>query len=137
MIEHLKIEDIESALDVGEEVHLQSCWNNISFDREYSDNYVRLLLNKPQYGFILVYKINNVIVGGIVAVVNNYPFSTEQYSDVYILFIKEEHRKGRAAIELIKAYIEEAKKYKVKEINIGCNSPTMKEQVEKLYEHVG
>lgn len=137
MIELLKEKDIEETIAVGAELHKESIWASIPFDNEYADKYIRLILQNPKFGFILVVKIQDKIVGGIVALVSRFPFSSEKYSDVYLLFLKEEYRKGDIAIHLVSAYIAQAKTYKVREIHIGVNSPVNKEKVEKLYGFMG
>ena len=139
MIELLQEKDIAEAVLVGECLHSESIWSHLSFDRLYGTKYCEFMINNPQHGFILVYKHEDKIIGGLVGVVNSFPFSQDKYSDVYILFLKKEFRRGFAGPMLMYKYIEEAKKRNVKEIRAGVNNPNplFREKVEGMYASIG
>lgn len=137
MIEHLKYEDMIGAKEFAESIHRDSIWGYMPFDYECWDKYCKSLIDNPKNGFILVYKVDKEIVGTIVAGIQQFPFNQETFSSVYIFYIKKDHRGSKIVVDLIDRYIEEAKKYNVREIHIGTNAPTDREKVEKLYEWYG
>ena len=136
-IELLTNERLDEAMVVAKEIHASSIWNKISYDDDFARKYAAGLINKPQYGFIQVVIEDEKIVGGVCATINQYPFSLDKFIDMYILFLKKEYRNRTFAVAMIKAYIEQARTYDVKEIRTGVNTPGNFEKVEKLYAWTG
>lgn len=136
-IELLTNERLDEAMIVAKEIHNSSIWNTIPYNDEFARKYAAGLINKPQYGFIQICIEDDKIIGGVCATINQYPFSLETFMDLYILFLKKEYRNRKYAVAMMKAYIEEARKYPVREIRTGVNSPGNFEKVERLYSWVG
>jgi GNAT superfamily N-acetyltransferase len=137
VIEILKMEDLEEALSVAQEIHAESVWQDIKYDPNSARAYVETIINNPKYGFILACKVDGKIVGGIVGAISKYPFSSDSFVDMYVLFIKKKFRGARCAVALIKAYIAVAKTYNVKEIRCGVNTPGNFEKAERLFAWCG
>lgn len=137
IIEKLNLNEIDEAVKISSEIHQQSLWNKYEFDSEFARKYITFLMNHQDRGFIFACKEDGHIVGGMVGVINQFPFCKDKFADLFVLFLKKEYRGRKHAIGMMKTYINEAKKYNVKEIRCGVNTPGNFEKVERLFAWCG
>ena len=115
------IDDIETLVNLGEEMHKESRFKTFSYSPEKVYSLIQWLINDPD-GILLVAKDDDKIIGGFIGGVSETYYGFDKYSFDCAIFVLPDRRKSKAGYLLIKEYIKQAKSRNVKEIRIGTTT---------------
>lgn len=94
-------EDMPALIAHGKEMHRESNYNVTEFSAERAEMFIRKWI---EYGFVVVVEIDGLIIGGMIGDVITPWHTTERMGIDMVLYVAPEHRKGRIAATLIKAF---------------------------------
>lgn len=126
------MEDLDAIVALAHEMHQESpTYSKLEFnDEKFLDHLGRLHR-------VFVAEVNGTVVGMMGCYAQQTSFSLELIAFESGLFITKEHRGGRLALALIKAYEEWAMSQGVARINLGTSTGIEADRVKALYERLG
>lgn len=135
-IRRASLEDIDQMVELGAEMHRESSYKQYSFDRRRTENTLVGII-EDRLGIPLVAEKDGVILGGIVGGVSQHYFGLDMVASELALFITKDERKGRLALKILLAFIDEAKELGADQIAIGNSTGVEIERVKAIYERMG
>ena len=117
MIRDYDQNDYDQVLSLMKAMHLDSQYKVHEFDEDSIKFYMDYVLKND--GFFKVVERDGKIVGGAMAMITPYFFSTDRMANDLGFYILPEYRKGRDGLALFKQYIEWGKEKGVYEVQIG------------------
>ena len=136
MIRPATHEDIPRLIELGEQMHVESRFASLPFDRDKVRGLFAHLIESPD-GLLLVAEIDGVPIGGFAGYVVEHYFARTKVASDFGLFIEPASRGGMTAPRLLKAYIEWAKEQGAVMIQAGITTGVHVEQTTRLYEKLG
>lgn len=136
MIRTATHEDIPRLIELGEQMHVESRFARLPFDRDKVQALFAHLIESPD-GLLLVADADGVLVGGFAGYVVEHYFARTKVASDFGLFIEPASRGGMTAPRLLKAYIEWAKAQGAVMIQAGITTGVHVEQTTRLYEKLG
>ena len=130
------IDDIPQCLSMGEDMHKESRYRNLSWNPEKVEKLFEKIMESPN-GIFLVTENGNGLTGFLFGAVTTYYFGDDKYAFEYVLYVKPGNRGSRCAAELTKGYIEKAKSLGAKEEHIENTTMVETERTEKFFERMG
>lgn len=121
---------------MGRAMHAESRYRRLSWNEGKVEALFRKILLSPN-GIFLVSENKTGLTGFLFGSVAEYYFSDDKYAFEFVLYVKPEHRGSRGAIELTKAYIEQATSLGAREIHIENTTMVETERTEKFFERMG
>lgn len=103
-IEYLSEKNIEELLALVEISHPDSAWKDYPFKRDTLQKNIVKMIDKSNY-FTCLYRKNESLVGYWFASVGSFLFSDKLLGMENGIYIKREHRGGRAAFLMYKEFI--------------------------------
>ena len=119
MIRQATKEDITRLLKLGEAMHAESRFRDISFSREKVTRLLDWLISGN--GCLLVAERDGEIIGGFAGGLTPYYFSEEKMATDLALFVSQDRRGGIAAVALVRSFIEWAHLNGAREVLLGTN----------------
>lgn len=135
MIRQATREDIPHMIDLGAQMHAESRFSVLGYDREKVAALFSHLLDTDQ--FIEVIERDGVLIGGFAGFVTEHWASKDLVSYDCGLFISPDHRGGGDAARLIKRFREWAVSRGAKMVTLGVNTGVHPERTARLMEAVG
>lgn len=96
-IEFLKSENVEEFMEIAEQCHKDSAWNCYPFNREVCARKIKSMTETPD-DFVCIYRKNEEIIGFFLASIGEFLFSDISFGVENGVYVKKEHRGGRAAL---------------------------------------
>jgi GNAT superfamily N-acetyltransferase len=127
--------DIPALVGLAEAMHAEGSFAGMNFTPEILAAYLAQSILQGQ--FVVVAEKNGEIIGAFVGFTYRSIFGHDYIAADDGLFIAREHRGGRLAIQLVKAFVEWAKAQGVKQIRPGVSTGAVGQGAERLYEHLG
>jgi len=137
MVRNAVLDDVPALTALGARMHGESIYARYDYNVEKMSKLFETLIGCPNVGIALVYETEGAIAGGFIGTVTEHYFGFDLQASDLALFIAPEQRNGTAAVRLIKAYIEEAKRRGAKQIMLGNSTGVDFERVAALFESVG
>ena len=135
-IEPLKHGDVESCIMLGFLMHKESALNDIPFNIPKMRSIANACLTHPDWSCHTA-KVNDIVVGIVVGLINEFWFSSERYAMDLALYVHPEYRGSSAAIRLLTEFTKWCSTKNVKQIRMGESTRVNPEATKKLYEKVG
>ncbi|MDO9100504.1 MAG: GNAT family N-acetyltransferase [Caldisericota bacterium] len=128
--------DIPAFVAMGREMHGESIFREYDFDEPKLYEYFRNLI-ESDWGIVHTLVKDGEVIGGFAGLIWPHFFGNDKQSADIALFITEQHRGSRAAVSLLKAYVEDAKAKGASQILIANSTGFEQERVVQLFESVG
>lgn len=129
--------DIPTFVALGREMHKESpVYRKYDFDEPKVYDYFRQLI-ESDWGIVITLVKDDEIIGGIAAIQCPQWFGSDRWASDIALFIHPDHRGGRAALSLLRAYIAEAKAKGASQIVMATSTGFEPERIGQLFEAVG
>lgn len=103
MIRKATMADLPEIIHLGRRMHEESSYNSMGFASDRVANMSALLI---EHGFAMVVEIDGNVVGGMLGDVVTPWYTNERMGNDIALYIAPEHRKGTAAMKLLKKFEE-------------------------------
>lgn len=104
------------------------------YDSKKAEEHYKSLLKT---GLLLVVEHENVVVGGFAGGAGNEWFNGEKIAFDYVLYVRPEFRKTRAAYLLVKCFVNWASVIGATRIQCGTTTGIESQSCIRLYEHFG
>lgn len=131
------LEDLPRFVTLGKVMHAESSvYRNFDFDEFVTYDYFSVLIEHED-SIVLTLEKDGEVIGGFAGVVAKTWFGKDKWSTDLALFIHPEHRGARAAILILKAYINEARERGVAQISVSNSTGFEQEKVADLFASVG
>ena len=127
------VEDLSELYMMLHVMHSDTIKGTSPIDSEKLTSAISHALHK---GIVIVFEIDNKIVGSIGGVESSDWWSSEKYLSDMWFFVYKEHRKSSIAVKLIKTFMKVAKKSKSK-IKVGHVYSGDGERKDNFYERLG
>lgn len=135
MIRRATREDIPRMIELGAQMHAESRFSVLGYDREKVAALFSMLIDAGQ--FIDVIERDGVIVGGFAGEIAEHWASKDLVSYDYGMFISPDNRGGRDAARLIRRFREWAVARGAKLVTLGISTGVHPERTARLMEAVG
>lgn len=109
-VRDLTEDDIEAGIDLGEQMHQESEFRSLDYDREKLRGFALSLIADP-HRLALVADDNGEIIGMVFAYVAEHYFSRDLLAKDTLFYVRKDRRGGRTALLLMNAYQEWAQDY--------------------------
>lgn len=136
MIRPIMPTDVFKLVDLAQVMHNEGRYKKFNFNKKkLTNDFLWHMANSTLIAF--VEEKGGKIVGAIVGVIDTYFFGDDYLIVDKGLYVLPEHRKGKTGAKLLRAYIDAAKKLKVKEIVMGTSNMENPDALDPLYKKVG
>lgn len=141
-IREAKHDDIPELVAMGRAMHEESPeYQRMDFSEEKVAKLARYLcgtmLVPSRPGSALVAEDEGRIIGMMAGFVIEHFFGHDKIASEYVLYVKPEHRRGTAAVRLIRAFEKWALSQGVRAIMPGVTTGNKTERTQALYMHLG
>jgi GNAT superfamily N-acetyltransferase len=137
MIREATLDDLPRLLLLGRRMHMESeRFQRLTFDRERLSKTLQFAIESPEF-FSWVAESDDVVVGGMFAVLTPHWFSPDLTSSDLALFMQPEHRGTMAPVRLLNAYAAWARGMGAKHILFGVMTGVHVEETARLCERLG
>lgn len=136
-IRDMKAEDVYEGILLGRKMHHESVYRHNDWDEKKLWALWNQHVQQPNTFCFKMAEHDGEMIGIFVGVLFPHFFGNDIVCQDLILFVKEEHRGGTAALRLIKAYEQWGRENGVKEIQIGVSTGVHPERTAKLFEKMG
>lgn len=129
--------DIPAFVALGRAMHAESTvFREYDFDEPKLFAYFRQLI-ESDWGIVITLVKDDKVIGGFAGLIWPHWFGKDKQSSDIALFIHPDHRGGRAAMSLLRAYIAEAKEKGASQIVMANSTGFEQERIAQLFEAVG
>lgn len=135
-IRKARLQDVWQLVRLAQEMHEESDYSRFIFDPIKLSENLNQLVNAP-WGVVVVAVKDDNIVGALVGEISGHYFGPGLVASDWGFFITPSERKGLLAVNLLKAWIKEAKRCGADTICIANSTGVEIEKVKSLYEYVG
>lgn len=136
MIRPIMPKDVFEVADLAEQMHCESNFKHIAFDKKkLINNFLLALANSSMVGFVDMK--DNCIVGAVAGVLDSYIFSDKMKLTGIGLFVTKRYRKSKIGVQLLKAYINAGKKLGIEQISIDSSGNADWQSFDLLCKNVG
>ncbi|EAB6210851.1 GNAT family N-acetyltransferase [Salmonella enterica subsp. enterica serovar Mississippi] len=135
MIRVAQLGDIPKIIELGRELHEESCYSSQQFDTDIAEQKIASLINGD--GVVFLAEQDGVIIGGFAGGLSQQWFSKEKIAFDYSLFISKSCRHGITALKLIRAFEYWAKEVGASRVVIGITTKIHPEATARLYKAAG
>lgn len=111
-------------------------YRQFSIDAQKVVNMLCWLIDSED-GIAIVAEHDGKIVGGFIGSIATHWFGNHRAASDMALFVDKDHRRGRLAINIVNAAIQEAATKGADELIIANTTGVESDRVEKLFQHVG
>jgi len=132
MIRLATADDIEQIAELGREMVENSNFAPLGYDIEHVKTVLTAYVDTQ---FVAVYEVDDAIVGYFIGTLVKPWFTKKMVGYDSCFYLKKEHRNGRVAIKMVKAFDEWCKSLGGAQIRLGTSSGDP--SVERLYSHLG
>lgn len=136
MIRNAEIGDVPRIVELGRLMHAESNFSGMSFNEHKTAAFLRDLIAMPN-GFVQVTESDGVVVGVFAGAFFPHFFSDDLMATDMALFLHSDHRGGKDAARLLRAYAEWAMAHGVKRIVAGVTTGLCPVRAAKLYALAG
>ena len=128
--------DIFSIVDLAEEMHAESQYNHIKFNKKKLTNGLLVALaNFSLVGF--VDDKEKKIVGAVVGLVDTFLFSDDFFLQGKGFYVTQNYRKSKTGINLLREFISGGKKIGVKQISMDTACAADYNHLDPLFKKAG
>jgi len=135
MIRVATLNDIDTIVEIGNVMHLESSYRDLPFDCDKVKCLMAGLING--HGIVFVAEKGGSIIGGFAGGIADFWFNNVSHAFDYGLFILPDHRGGSAAIRLLSAFEHWAKSMGAVWCDVGITTGVHAEKTGKMYEKLG
>jgi len=123
-IEMASTPDIPEILGIGEDMHAESSFAHMTFDRDELAGFLSAAIDLPTLDIILAVGHDRIMGFLICSVVKSY-FGPDLTAQEFAMYVRPEHRGSGAARGLIRAYVEWARDKGAKRVTSGNSAGTL------------
>ena len=133
------LQDIPALVDGGRRMHAHTRFKTLDYEApRVAQTFQQLIENgQNKYVFMVAQDTSGVIVGALIAVLEQHIFSAQLTASVMHYDVLPEKRMGGYGVRLLKAFEQWCKNRKVVEINLGINSLTEMDSVGRFVRKMG
>ena len=128
--------DINQFIELGREMHAESIFHVYDFDEAKLRSYIEMLIDQD-WGIALALVDGNKTVGGFLGVIVEHWFGKDKWASDVALFVAAEHRSGRAGLQLLHAYVDEAKRSGANQVVMANSTGYEPDRVARLFGKAG
>lgn len=136
MIRNATTADIPIMLDLGEAMHAESRYARFPWNRDKVAELIRALIASDD-GLALVDEMGGMIVGGILAAIEDSFFGPARFACEFAVFAEPSARGGMVGARLLRAYVAWAREQGAALIQAGITTGVTEKSSARLYSVVG
>ena len=129
-------DDVGHLIQLGREMHQESAFNFLLFDEKMVKNTAFDYIRKNNACVFLVFN-DTKCIGMHVGSLTSYFFCDALLAAGLVTYVHPKYRGGRAALLLMRAFIDWSKNRDVAEVYIGVSVDINAKQSHKLFQHFG
>lgn len=134
--------DIPACVDLGYRIQRSTRLSRFPYDREVVEKNLRSLIitgqqHRRSHCLLLVEDAEGKVVGGLIGCIESHLFSHRPVANLIAYGVHPRHRMSGAAVRLLKAFVEWAKRRGVDEVNVGVNSGVDIDRTERFMKKMG
>ena len=133
IVREIKKDDVIPMVNIGEKMHNAGSFKKIKYDKNKLFKLVSSSINSDNMIWFVA-EDDGEYIGMIGGFISEFFFSCEKYASDFLIYIPDEKRGGKTAVELLNKFEEWAKSKGAVEIRPGSSNNTNPEQVKKFYE---
>jgi GNAT superfamily N-acetyltransferase len=136
------LSDIPACIEIGFLIHRSTGFSRFTYDRTIVEKNLRNLIligqkRRRSHCFLLVEDDQGRLIGGLIGCIESHFFSSEPVATMIAYGVRPGHRMTGAAVRLMKAFIEWAKRRGAVEVNVGVNSGIDLERTDRFIKKLG
>jgi RimJ/RimL family protein N-acetyltransferase len=131
------LEDIEDMVDMGVQMHAESAFSGLDFDREKCRSLGQYYVDNPDTHFGVVAVLDGRVIGMLAGYVTPYYFGNDLIASDILWFVAPKHRGSRAGILLLQAFIKWSADRGASEVCIGISTAVAHEKTGRVLERFG
>lgn len=131
------IADIPVLLELGRRNHAQSRFGYMTFDNEKSTLLAQRLLSDPRRYALLVVERDGQAVGYICGQIGEALFSRDLLATILMYYVLPSARNGKAAVRLLQAFREWARRRGAREVDIHVTSGVYIARTDRFLRRLG
>lgn len=126
--------DVDALLELGRQMHAESWYAYLPFDDDKVRNALCTAITR---GFLAVHEVDGRVLGAMAGVITEFWFCHSRIATDLGLFVRSDKRGSAAAVRLVQAFIDWAKKNGAAEVSLAISTGVRIEETGDLYKALG